>query len=444
MKKSFWLAFVLAAFTLPTLASAADFDPDYLISDAEMTNFNALDLNDIQKFLDRQPGILKSYIAVDKENNLKTASQTFYETAQKWMINPKYLMVLVQKEMSLLSHPAPEQRRLDWATGYGCPDSGGCDSRWEGFYKQVNSAAAQTRYYMDNIREFNYQPGKSSNIDGTMVTPKTTATAGLYNYTPHIKGNLSFWNLWNTYFSKRWPDGTFLKDGATDDLYLISGGKKRPITSKALAFSLGGNKTIEATSADLAEYEAGAPLKFQNFSLLKSPTGEIYLIVGEKKRKFESAAVFTKMGLKDDELIDATMEDLNIYSDSLPITASTAYATGALVQDKKTKQIYYVIGAEKKPVLNKEIQDFNFKGLKVKIATPEELDNYLTTDPVGLPDGTLVKSKKSPAVYVISNGKRLTFTSGKVFTNLGYKFSNMIVVSQETLDIHPLGENIVE
>ncbi|MEK7167497.1 MAG: hypothetical protein AAB791_00665, partial [Patescibacteria group bacterium] len=217
--------FFFAIFFSGSLVQAAEFDPSYLISDTEIADYNAMSMTEIDGFLKKQEGTLKNYLCVDKEGNFKTATQTFAETSLNWMINPKYLLVLVQKEQSLLSDTSPTQGQYDRATGYGCPDSGGCDDRWKGFYKQVNSAAAQTRYYLDHIDEFGYKPGVAYNIDGTMVTIKNTATAGLYNYTPHIHGNQLFWNLWNKYFAKKWPDGALLRDEVATKTYFIEDGK---------------------------------------------------------------------------------------------------------------------------------------------------------------------------------------------------------------------------
>ena len=424
-------------------AMAAEFDPNYLISDAEMTNYNTLDLPAIQRFLDRREGTLKNYITVDKENNFKTATQTFYEVAQKWLINPKYLLVLVQKEMSLLTDPSPSQGRYDWATGYGCPDSGGCDDRWRGFYKQVNSAAAQTRYYMDNINEFNYQPNKTTAVDNTAVTPKNTATAGLYNYTPHLHGNQLFWELWNKYFGKKWPDGSLLQSTSTEQTYLISGGQKREIMSKAVLLSrFDLDKVIGVSEDDLSYYEDGVPVKFYNFSLLRNQAGDIYLIVDDQKRKIQNKEVFKKIGFQEEEVDEVSEIDLSIYKNGADITEFSIYPAGTLLQDVKTKAIYYIISGKKQLVANQEILDANFQGLPVKKATLSELDNYYTGEPVSLPDGGLIKVKKINTVYVISNGKRLPIFNSDIFKKMNYKWNNVMIVSEETLNVHPLGQTI--
>ncbi len=422
---------------------AAEFDPDYLISDNEMNNYRSMTLDDIDRFLAKREGTLKSYITIDKEGNFKTATQTFFEVAQRWLINPKYLMVLVQKEMSLLTDSSPKQSQYDWATGYGCPDGGGCDSRWQGFYKQVNSAAAQTRYYMDNITEFNYQPGKTYNIDGVKVTPKSTATAGLYNYTPHIHGNQLFWNLWNKYFGKKWPDGSLLRLANDSKTYLIENGKKREIASQAVfASRFDEDKVVEVSQEDLNSYDDGVPIKYLNYSLLKNPVGDIFMIIDDTKRRIESAEVFKSLGFMEDEVISVSDDELSQYENGPNITKYTIYPAGALLQDKKTKEIYYVNSNRRHLVVNKEIQNFNFQGLTVKAVDSAELDKYRSGNPVTLPDGELIKVKGINTVYVISEGKRLPIFNGDIFLKMNYKWSNVITVSQGTLDVHPLGQTI--
>lgn len=445
---SFLLIFCF--FTAHTLR-AAEFDPSYLISDSEMNNYNSMSQSDISNFLEKRAGTLSNYLTFDKENNPKTASQAFYEIAQEWRINPKYLLVLVQKEQSLLESKSPTQKQYDWATGYGVCDSCSMSDpniqRFKGFYKQINSAAAQTRYYMDNIKEFNFQPNKTYNIDGEIVTIQNTATAGLYNYTPHIHGNKNFWNLWNKYFDKKWPDGSLLQVDGDSVVYYIENGFKREIASKAVFISRFDPKRVIAVSpGDLDYYENGAPIKYLNFSLLQTSNGDVYMIFNDIKRKIESSIVLKKIGLNDDNLIRVNDADLASYKNGPNITEYTLYPTGILAQSTKAKSvnsdIYYIISGQKKPILTSEILNANFSGMVVKKMTPEELDTYMTGDNISLPEGWLVKTKNVNTVYVISNGKRLPIFSGSVFANMKYKKENIKIISDATLNAHELGQSI--
>ena len=428
---------------------AAAFDPNYLISDSEITNYNAMDLGDIQRFLNKREGTLKNYVTADNDGQTVTAAETFYKAAINALINPKYLLILVQKEMGLLDDTTPKQSQYDWATGYGCPDGGGCNPRWQGFFKQVNSAALQTRDYVDNYQQYYYRPGVTRIIDDTPVTPKNSATAGLYSYTPHIDcggacgGNKMFWNLWNAYFGKKWPDGSLLQAEDSTTKYYIEGGQKREIVSKSVFLSrFDQKKVITVSEIDLGYYEDGPPIKYLNFSFLRDSAKNIYMIVGDTKRLIENNELLKQIGIMEDELIDVTDSELALYSAGPNITKYTLYPTGQLLQDKKSQEIYYIINGKKKLVVNKEIMNFNFQGLPIEKVFSEALDQYFPGNPVTLPDGELVKIGTANTVYVISNGYRLPIFNSKIFLAMNYKWNNIIKVSQETLEVHPLGQTI--
>lgn len=449
MHKKIALFALFLLLTAPFSAKAADFDPSYVISDADMTDYDSMTLADIGNFLKQRAGTLATYLTFDKEGLPKTATQAFYEIAQKWQINPKYLMLLTQKEQSLLEDSSPTQKQYDWATGYGVCDSCSMSDetiqKFKGFYRQVNSAAAQTRYYMDNISEFTYQPNKTYTIDSTRVTIKNTATAGLYNYTPHLHGNENMWNLWNKYFSQSWPDGSLLTTEDSDNVYYIENGAKRLIVSKAVFASRFNSKSVLTVSSTVIDsYSSGPDIKYVNFSLLQSSsTGNIYMIVNDTKRKFTTSTLLKKFGFNSDDVETVPETELLTYADGADITEYTNYPTGVILQDSKAKtaydKMYYVISGEKKPITNKEIFSANFSGMTVKKVSTAELDKYMAGDSVYLPDGWLVKTKKSPAVYVISHGQRLVIPSSAVFKAMHYDSKNIKIISEETMQLHPLG-----
>lgn len=448
-KKIIFTILTLSLLTISSNAQAAEFDPDYLISDSEMTNYRSMDLGDIQRFLDKREGTLKTYVATDKEGVKVTAAETIYFTAMNAMVNPKYLLVLLQKEMGLLDDTSPKQSQYDWATGYGCPDGGGCNVRWQGFFKQVNSAALQTRDYVDNPQNYYYRPGVTRMIDNTPVTPKNAATAGLYSYTPHINcegtcgGNQLFWNLWNKYFGKKWPDGALLQTEDSATVYHIENGEKRAIVSKSVFISrFDPTKVITVNDDDLTYYEDGPPIKYHNFSLLKNSAGNIYLLVNSAKRKIDNQEVFNKIGFMEDEVITVSQSELDLYDNGPKISKYTVYPTGKLLQDRKTENIYYVLSGRKKLVANKEVMNFNFQGAPIEEVSAIELNKYRTGNPVTLPDGELVKIKGVNTVYVISNGKKMPIFNGKIFLAMNYSWDNIVTIHEETLDVHQLGQTI--
>jgi len=57
-------------------------------------------------------------------------------------------------------------------------------------------------------------------------------------------------------------------------------------------------------------------------------------------------------------------------------------------------------------------------------------------------DGTLVKGPNDPLVYLVANGQKRGFTTGAVFTGLGFKFSNIQSAPANTFADLPTGSNL--
>ncbi len=468
----FSLVFV---FTI-SAAKAEGFDPNNIISDLEILDYTSMGLNEIQTFLQNKGSYLATYSCPDAYGMIRKASEIIYNAAannfdcdgavlsdnptieerqakcKKITISPKFLLVLLQKEQSLIERSTtPTQRSLDWATGYGCPDSGGCNSRWQGFGKQVNSAALQFRDYIDNPQYYTYKAGNTYTFTNTdaepmTVTPANQATAALYNYTPHVyNGNYNFYKIWQRWFTKIYPDGSLLQASGEAGVWLLQNGLIRPFLSKsALVSRFDINKIIIVNKSDLDKYEKGTPIKFAQYSLVKSPRGTIFLIVDDKKRGFTSMEAFRKMGFNPEEVVSAAWEDINYYADGPNITATSTYPTGALLQNNKTGGIYYVIDGIKYPLIDKIFLTTKFKSKKIIAVTPAELDGYETAKPYLFGDGELLKTKDSPYTYVISGGKKLLITSDKVFTSLGYKIENVIIVPSSILYLYEAGTPLTE
>jgi hypothetical protein len=229
--------------TPPTLPDPADFDPGLIISDYDFFNPNSMTETGIQDFLEDQncrprddspcladyrqttvsqpdegPGHCTNYVGARKE----TASRIIAKVAAACTISPRTLLVLLQKEQSLLTRPSASGYLR--ATGYGCPDTADCDTKYFGFFNQVYNAAWQFRQYTQEP-DRTYKIGKvdigfnpNAECGGAPVIIKNQATANLYNYTPYqpnpavLKsadsegdgcstfGNLNFWTFYTTWF----------------------------------------------------------------------------------------------------------------------------------------------------------------------------------------------------------------------------------------------------
>lgn len=449
----FFIAIFLLSPIMPTFAS--EFDPSLIITDAEINDYRSMSYDDVVNFLKKRGGILDTYTCEDKSGRVRKASEIIYTLSQENKINPKFMLVLLQKEQSLLEDSSPSNYQLTAATGYGCPDSGGCNQRWASFFKQVNSAYLQFRSYLDEANLYRYKSGKTYIFNNSnkkvktidIVTPKNQATAALYNYTPHVYyGNYNFWKLWRKYFPNKrkvFPDGSLLRLSGSDDVYLIQNGEKRLFSSMAALlsrFSL--DRVVDVGDKDISSYNTGTPIRFPNYSLLRSPDEDIYLTVNDVIRKVSSDDVFRGIGFNPDEVVDATFSELSDYVIGMPITEKDAYPTGALLQNNKTGGVYFVINGQKFPIWSKEIMKINYSDKKIISVGSDELEKYKTGVPVKFREGELIKSKNSPVVYVISNGRKRAIASEETFLSLGYRWGDIIEVSNKILEIHPTGENI--
>ncbi|MFB2581136.1 hypothetical protein ACEXQD_07775 [Herbiconiux sp. P15] len=253
-------------------ANAVDFRPGNIISDANFFNGNAMNSGVVQAFLNSQgascnvgANCLKNYTqttwtrAADPMCNAyqgaanETAATIITRVGQACNISQAVLLVLLQKEQSLVTSTNPTARQYAAATGFACPDTAPCDAEYSGFYNQVYKAAWQYKRYSNppgTSAFFTWIPvGKYSNIPyhpnancGTSpVLIENRATAGLYYYTPYQPnatamsniyggqsdgcssyGNRNFWRLYTDWFGD--PAGVNNPHGAFDTVAAVAGG----------------------------------------------------------------------------------------------------------------------------------------------------------------------------------------------------------------------------
>ncbi|MFH2136048.1 MAG: hypothetical protein ABII19_00220 [Patescibacteria group bacterium] len=438
----------LISIFLPSLAFA-EFNPNYIISDQELTDHNSMSLAQVQKFLEDKGSSLANYATIDTDGLGRTASEIIWRVAQSYEISPKVLLVTLQKEQSLITTATPTQKQLDWAAGYGICDSCSMSDptlqKYKGFATQVDYAAGWKRWFLDNAFSLSWVklPGVTYLIDTYRITPNNLATAGFYTYTPHYHGNYNFWKLWQDWFGKFFPDGTVLKEADGSGIWLLQRGLKRQFSSYSAFISrYSPDKLITVSKSELENYETGTPIKFSDYSLLRSPTGTVYLLVGDTRRGFSSNEVFRTIGFNPEEVMDATWEDLNAYIENDPITMQSVYPTGALLQDKTSGGVYYVENGIKKPIWAKQFLTLYFANKKITVVSPDELKKYSTGEPVKFKDGELVVGESSPTVYFISNGERRPIPSEQVFTGMGWKWSNIVKTTDKILSLHTTGATI--
>ena len=227
--------------TLPE-PPATEFDPGHIVSDDAFYDSAAMSEEEIQAFLESvscrpdegvkcladysqstttQPAVGGAHCAEYRGGIRERASRIITKVAEACGISPRSLLVLLQKEQSLLTRPSVSG--YERATGYGCPDTADCDTKYFGFFNQVYNAAWQFRQYTEEpdrayrigTVQVGYHPDAACGASAVEI--RNQATANLYNYTPYQPsdatladpdtgdacsafGNLNFWRIWHRWF----------------------------------------------------------------------------------------------------------------------------------------------------------------------------------------------------------------------------------------------------
>jgi len=440
----------------PSAVFGATFDQNSILTDNELVNYNSMSVSRIQNFLNSK-GALGTVNITDPWGTEKTSAQIIYDAAQYWQISPQYLLVRMQIEQSLVTDPTISQRQLDWATGYGVCDS--CSTsdpnviQFKGYFNQVNWAARalQGDYYLGGLRTrgttiSGWAPGITKIISDTFgtfaVTPVNNATAAMYTYTPHVyNANYNLWYYMNKWFQKNYPDGTLLQVSGEAGVWLIQNGKKRPFHSKtALVSRFDVSKIIQVSKSDIDAYDFGPPIRFQNYSLLKSiESGRVYLLDGDYKRYIESPEVFRAIGFNPEEIIEVPNSEFNGYSDGENINNNSIHPTGVLLQSLENGGISYVENGVRHSIYSPQILQSQFSRRVPVIVEQSTIDSYSRGADIKFKDGELITSTGFRSVFVISNGQRRPIDSADTFNNLGYRWDQIIHTTDKSVSLHPLG-----
>lgn len=227
-------------------APVTGFNPGNIISDSLFYNGNAMTASEVQSFLNQRvtrctigdPGraagsawgnttiaskCLRNFsmntttkaananCAAYTGRSGETAAEIITRVGQACGISQKVLLVMLEKEQSLVSDTWPTVRQFDVAMGYACPDSGpgnsaNCDMTYAGFFNQVYLSAWQLKNYKLYWNTFAYKPFQNNSIQWhptascgrSTVYIENWATAALYIYTPYRPNQAALNAGWGT------------------------------------------------------------------------------------------------------------------------------------------------------------------------------------------------------------------------------------------------------
>lgn len=313
------LAAVVSAATFTVAAPPANawvsgnlWDPGFIVSDQQFFDENAMSVAQIQSFLNakvptchpewsagpsdpivclkdyRQTTTTRSadaycsnsYVGASNES----AATIIHKVARACGINPKVILVTLQKEVGLVTHSWPSEWRYDRAMGYGCPDTAPCNEEYYGFQNQVWRAARQFQVYAARPTSYGHRAGATNNVRfhpntacGTSsVLIKNQATAGLYNYTPYQPnsaalaampgtgnscssyGNRNFWMYWWEWFGD--PHATGALTNVTTSERIAGANRYATASVLTATFAPGQDVVYVASGQDYPDALAVAPI----------------------------------------------------------------------------------------------------------------------------------------------------------------------------------------
>ena len=275
------------------------FNAGHIISDYVMGNYNSMTVDEIQAFLDSKNscnvplsalsgGYLDGetysityasgrtykwhvkdgmFVCMAKEKfgdngaigEGKTAAQLIYDYAQEYRINPQVILVILEKEQSLLSDGYPNNFDYGWALGFGAYDYGEWNTKYAGFKEQLRAAFDFYSWFLYEYDEdeawWSYDPEQSeiyvrlgqSNIlynpdwecGYSSVNVENRATVALYVYTPYQPneaalaagsgtgdycssyGNRNFYNYFTKWFGNIRDEGVVFEADDYSGTYTI-------------------------------------------------------------------------------------------------------------------------------------------------------------------------------------------------------------------------------
>lgn len=286
-----------------------------------------------------ESGLCNSYFG----GSSRSAAEIIVGVSKACGINPQTLIVLLQKEQSLITDDWPWSNQYNKATGFGCPDTAPCDSSYGGFFYQIYYAARQFKKYARDATQYSYRAGRDNRVYwqtnlGNFINPsgnsndpsrtnqagcgytnvyiQNQSTAGLYVYTPYqpngsalsnlygegdscsAYGNRNFWRMFTDWFGS--THGAIIRSYESGDLYLYDGTQRYYIPSLGQLNEYGFDTSYVRfySQAELNSIPiASAPYSNRLDRIIKSPSsGDLYLLDRSQRVKITSMSLFESLG----------------------------------------------------------------------------------------------------------------------------------------------------
>jgi len=171
---------------------------------------------------------------------------------------------------------------------------------------------------------------------------------------------------------------------------------------------------------------------YKNYLFTTKGSSKIYTIKDGQLQQFLSdSSNYT--------IINLAQNQLNAFLN----TSVSKLVDNTLVKSYSRDRVYLIEKNKRRPILSQQL--FNLKKYKwsnVVSLSDRDLAVYPLSNPVLYPNGSLIKGT-GPEIYLVENEKRRHITSPFLFNSRGYKWKNVITISDEELLAHPVGEAVL-
>lgn len=429
----------------PAPASAADmslFDAGNIISDAVFFDGSAMSGGAVQTFLNQRVPQCRSGATCLKDYRQDTqsrpatagrcgayagrsgesAAEIISRVGAACGVSQKALLVLLEKEMGLVTSTNPSSNSYRIATGFGCPDTAACDTSFYGFFNQVYSAAAQFKTYAAYPNSFSHVAGRTNNVRfhpnaGCGTSPvfiQNQATAGLYNYTPYQPngaalaantglgdscssyGNRNFWGFFSNWFGSPTSGTSLLRTSTDGTVYLVSGTVKHPISSISVLNALSPLGTVGFVSdAYLGKFTAAHAVG----RAIRNPQGTIFFIDSGIKLPFVSCgqAADYASSCAADGYVQLTDAQANAFANGPTLSSVLGTTAGSR---------YYIKDGNKAEILDSVSQSAAGIGDRMNVLSEQAVETLRLVPPV-VRSGVFARSRLTSNSWMLAGGNRL-------------------------------------
>jgi len=203
-----------------------------------------------------------------------------------------------------------------------------------------------------------------------------------------------------------------------------------------------GHRDIEYGNSDpglvdlerVRQQAAELSLKFEDYVYTVENDSKIYFIKNGIKKELSPSK---KLGSLNKIILNKNQLDI------FPSLTKESYSDGSLVKSYTRNRVYLIENNKRRPIFSEKLfQLRKFDWSDIKILSDRELAKYSLSKPLTYPDNVLIKGQ-GPKIYLVEDGKRRHISSAVLFTKLGFNWEDVITVNQSELTAHPLGEKLL-